>query len=506
MRSLTAAIIACVTLPSVRAAEELTVGSKTFTESVILGELATQLAQRAGAQAKHRRQLGGSSVLWNALQTGAIDLYPEYTGTIRQELLSELRIETDRGLRAALAERGLAMSRPLGFNNTYAIGMKASVAERLGIRTISDLRRHPTLTLGFTNEVINRGDGWPGLREHYGLPQRDVRGMEHSLAYPALEAEAIQATDLYSTDPEIAYYGLRVLEDDLQFFPAYHAVLLYRADLTRRAPHALESILRLEGRISDSAMVEMNARAKPKSGERAAEDRVAYDFLEANPQLPLSSGRAPASESFARLLLRLTAQHLYLVIASLAAAIVVGIPLGIAAARWPTLSQLILSGTGIIQTIPALALLVFLIPLFGKDGLGPKPAIVALFLYSLLPIVRNTYAGLHDVPLPLKESALALGLSSFARLWRIELPMASRSILAGIKTSAVINVGTATLGGLIGAGGYGDRIITGLRLDNTRIILEGAIPAALMALVVQWLFDLAERKLVPRGAVRPDGA
>jgi osmoprotectant transport system permease protein len=120
--------------------------------------------------------------------------------------------------------------------------------------------------------------------------------------------------------------------------------------------------------------------------------------------------------------------------------------------------------------------------------------------------VRNTYAGLHDVPLPLKESALALGLSSFARLWRIELPMASRSILAGIKTSAVINVGTATLGGLIGAGGYGDRIITGLRLDNTRIILEGAIPAALMALVVQWLFDLAERKLVPRGAVRPDGA
>jgi osmoprotectant transport system permease protein len=113
--------------------------------------------------------------------------------------------------------------------------------------------------------------------------------------------------------------------------------------------------------------------------------------------------------------------------------------------------------------------------------------------------VRNTYAGLHDIPLPLCESADALGLPPLARLWRIELPMASRAILAGIKTSAVINVGTATLGAIIGAGGYGQPILTGVRLDDKALILQGAVPAAVLALLVQGLFELAERWLVPKG-------
>jgi osmoprotectant transport system permease protein len=147
--------------------------------------------------------------------------------------------------------------------------------------------------------------------------------------------------------------------------------------------------------------------------------------------------------------------------------------------------------------LPALALLGFLLVLLRRTG--PVPAIVALYLYSLLPIVRNTYAGLSDVPLQVRESAEALGLSPFARLYLIELPMASRSILAGIKTSAVINVGFATLGGLIGAGGYGQPIITGLSKNDYALILEGAVPAVLMALAVQGLFEVAERFLVPRG-------
>jgi osmoprotectant transport system permease protein len=187
---------------------------------------------------------------------------------------------------------------------------------------------------------------------------------------------------------------------------------------------------------------------------------------------------------------------LQLVAVSLAAAIVFAVPLGIVAARRPALGQLILGAVGLIQTIPSLALLVFLIPLL---GLGGPPAVVALFLYSLLPIVRNTFAGLHDIPVHLRESAEALGLPAAARLRLVELPMAARSILAGIKTSAVINVGTATLGGIIGAGGYGQLIMKGIRLDNLRILLEGAIPAAVLALVVQGVFELAERRLVPRG-------
>ena len=127
------------------------------------------------------------------------------------------------------------------------------------------------------------------------------------------------------------------------------------------------------------------------------------------------------------------------------------------------------------------------------------PQLSALFLYSLLPIVRNTYTGLRDIPPPVRESAEALGLPPGARLRLVELPMASREILAGIKTSAVINVGTATLGALIGAGGYGQPILTGIRLDDVGLILQGAIPAALLALLVQGVFDLAELVVVPKG-------
>ena len=152
--------------------------------------------------------------------------------------------------------------------------------------------------------------------------------------------------------------------------------------------------------------------------------------------------------------------------------------------------------TGVIQTIPSLALIVFMIPLL---GIGNVPAIVALFLYSLLPIVRNTHTGLKDIPTPVRESAEALGLPRGARLRLVELPMAARSILSGIKTSAVINVGTATLGALIGAGGYGQPILTGIRLNNLELILEGAVPAALLALGVQGAFDLLELILVPKG-------
>ncbi|NQV51080.1 MAG: ABC transporter permease, partial [Candidatus Marinimicrobia bacterium] len=171
-------------------------------------------------------------------------------------------------------------------------------------------------------------------------------------------------------------------------------------------------------------------------------------------------------------------------------------PLGIWGSRNATTGQFILSIVGVIQTIPSLALLVFMIPLL---GIGGPPALVALFLYSLLPIVRNTLSGLTSLPLDIRESALALGLPASARLRLIELPLALRSILAGIKTSAVINVGTATLGALIGAGGYGQPILTGIRLDDTGLILEGAIPAAVLALLVQWGFDFIERSYLSAG-------
>jgi osmoprotectant transport system permease protein len=196
-----------------------------------------------------------------------------------------------------------------------------------------------------------------------------------------------------------------------------------------------------------------------------------------------------------------------MVLTSLGLAVIIAIPLGIAAARRPRAGQLILAVVGVIQTIPALALLVLLIPLpwpreAGRPdilGVGTETAIAALFLYSLLPIVRNVQTGLTGIDPAIRDTANALGLSRRVKLLRIELPLASRTILAGIKTAAVINVGFATLGAFISAGGYGEPILTGLRLNDTGLILEGAVPAALLAILTQLLFELAERSLVPRG-------
>jgi len=481
-------VMGCATLAADPSSGPVRVGSKAFTENVILGEMAAHLITGTGATSVHERELGGTRVLWNALLRGDLDLYPEYTGTIRQEILAGQNIPED-GIAAAVAEHGLRVSAPFGFNNTYAIGMREQVAAELGIRIISDLIGHPDLVLGFSNEFMDRGDGWPSLRDRYRLPQQNVQGLQHDLAYRGLESGAIHAMDMYSTDAEVEYYGLRVIDDDLGHFPVYNAVFLYRADLEQRHPDVVQSLLRLEGLIDDKTMAALNARAKL---DRIPEAEVAADFLAANLKIETEVEEVTFLD---RLALR-TREHVTLVVISLLAAILVAVPLGVFSARLPRLGQIILGATGIVQTIPALALLVFMIPAL---GLGTPPAIAALFLYSLLPIVRNTYTGLHDIPLGLRESAEALGLPAWVRLRRIEMPMASRAILAGIKTSAVITVGFATLAAFIGAGGYGQPIMTGIRLDNTALILEGAVPAALLALIVQGLFDLSERLFVPRG-------
>jgi osmoprotectant transport system permease protein len=471
------------------ASPEVRIGSKSFTESVILGDVVTLLVQNAGAAPAHRRGLGGTRLLWNALVRGDIDIYPEYTGTISEEILARKGISGDHAVRKVLAGYGIRMTASLGFNNNYALGMKKELSRKLDIFKVSHLRRHPELVFGFSNEFMDRGDGWPGLRSRYGLPQKNVFGMDHDLAYRGLDSGSIHVTDLYTTDAEIDYYGLQTLEDDLHYFPVYTAVLLYRGDLEERAPGVVAALANLEGLISGLDMVRMNGFAKIR---KVPEATVAADFLSQH----FSLKKGVRHESIAERLWRHTKEHLYLVSISLLAAVLMSIPLGIIAEKKSGLGQIILGFVGIVQTIPSLALLVFMIPLL---GIGGPPAMVALFLYSLLPIVRNTYTGLRDIPPPLRESAEALGLSPGAKLRLVELPMASREILAGIKTSAVINVGTATLGALIGAGGYGQPILTGIRLDDVGLILQGAIPAALLALLVQGVFELAELAVVPKG-------
>jgi osmoprotectant transport system permease protein len=467
-------------------AQPVKIGSKKFTESYVLGEIAKRALNEAGISAEHRQGMGGTIILWEALRTGQIDAYPEYTGTIAQEILKTDRRLSIQEIREALAKFGVGISEPLGFNNTYALVMRRGEAQRLGLRTISDLQKHPKLRLGLTHEFLDRHDGWQPLRQRYALPQQNVIGIDHALGYAALKNGSIDVKDAYSTDAKIAEYDLVALDDDLQFFQRYDAVFLFRRSLPASAIAALR---KLEGTLDETRMIRLNAGAEhTKNYARAAS--LYFDHGATSP--------VAAGESFPHKLARWTLRHLELAGFSLLLSVMVGIPLGILASRGGAVGHVILGFSGVVQTIPSLALLALLVPL-PFFGISARTAIAALFLYGLLPIVRNTATGLQDIALPIRDSATALGLDAGARLRKVYLPIASRSILAGIKTSAVINVGTATLAALIGAGGLGEPILSGLNLNDHVTILQGAVPAAVLALLVQWSFDLLDRVLIPKG-------
>jgi len=470
------AIIAlCALLASTPAsAQTLSVGSKRFTESYVLGEIVSQTAK-----ATHKPGLGNTAILLEALKAGAIDLYPEYTGTIAREILkSEDRLDL-AALNAKLKPLGLAASIPLGFSNSYALGMRRKDAERLGIRKVSDLPKHPALKFGLSHEFLGRRDGWPGLQGAYGLPQKP-RGLDHGIAYEALAAGEIDVMDLYTTDAKIERYAIVALDDDRKFFPPYDAVLLYRAEAPQRFPKEFALLGRLENTISAQTMVRLNARAEI---DKVSFSDVAREYLGSKVEARKGLWAAVFAPDFGRLL----GEHLGLVFGSLAIAALIGIPLGLLAARTRWLAQPILVATGVLQTIPSLALLAFLIPLTGSIGVWP--ALIALFLYALLPIVRNTHAGLSEVGAGLAHAALALGMTPGQCLRLVQLPLAAPTLLAGVQTAATINVGTATMAAFIGAGGYGERIVAGLALNDTATLLAGAVPAALLALAVQGGFE-----------------
>ena len=479
--------------------ETLRVGSKRFTESYVLGEIVVQAARGAGAQAEHKPGLGNTGIVFAALKAGSIDLYPEYTGTIAKEIL---KLDGSPGIEQvnrALAPMGFGVAIPLGFNNSYALAMREERAQALGIRTLSDLGKHSGLKLGLSQEFIGRTDGWPGLKAAYQWPYATPSGLDHGLAYEAVAAGKIDVMDIYTTDAKIERYRLRALEDDRRFFPRYDAVLLYRLDVPKRFPDAWRALGKLERRIDERRMIRMNAAAELE-GRSFAEAAALLDAGDAP--------RSVAARSFFGTLFgpdfwRLTGEHLVLVFVSLAASVALGVPLGIAAAKLPRAAQPILGTVGVIQTIPSLALFAFLIVLVGT--IGTVPALIALVLYALLPIVRNTHAGLDGIGRGMRQAALALGLRARERLWLVEVPLALPSILAGIKTSAVINVGTATIAAFIGAGGYGERIASGLALNDTVTLLSGAIPAAALALIVQGAFELGERRFGWMARARASG-
>lgn len=484
-------------LGAAQAAEQqpLRIGSKRFTESYILAEVLAQTAA-PHATVEVKPGLGNTAIVYEALRAGNIDVYPEYTGTIALEILKSPQPLDLSAMRAQLAPLGLGVDVPLGFNDGYALAMREDVAARLGVRKLSDLARQPSLRLGLSNEFIGRADGWKGLAVRYGLPHQPT-GLDHGLAYDAIAGGQVDVIDIYTTDAKIGHLGLRVLDDDAVHFPRYDAVLLYRLDVSQRHPAAWAALQALQGRISEPQMIAMNAQAELKG---QAFDDIARAFLAggAAPRGAASIAPAQAAGSFwARLwgpdLGRLAAQHLGLVAASVLLAVLVGVPLAVAVAPHAGVRGAVLGATGLLQTVPSLALLAVLISLLGR--IGTVPAMLALTLYALLPIMRNTCTGLAEVPAGLTQAATALGLRRGQRLRAVELPLAMPVIVAGVRTATTISVGTATIAAFIGAGGFGERIVTGLALNDKALLLAGAVPAAALALVFEGGFGLAERRL-----------
>jgi osmoprotectant transport system permease protein len=473
-------------------ADSLRIGSKRFTEAYILAEVLAQTA-RPHAAVEVRAGLGNTAIVYEALRAGQIDVYPDYTGTIDLEILKNPKPTSIAAMNAQLAPLGLGVAVPLGFHNGYALAMRAQDAQQRGIRSLSDLAQHPPLRLGLTNEFIGRADGWPGLKQRYGLPQQPV-ALDHGLAYTAIANGQTDLIDIYTTDAKIDDLGLVVMDDDRSYFPRYDAVLLYRLDMPQRFPAAWAALQKLQGRIDEKTMIAMNARAELHSVpfEQIAKDHLRHAHRTANPAGD-GAERGFVSKLFGPDLGRLTRQHLVLVFISVAAAIAIGMPLAIAVAARPAWRAAVLGATGVLQTIPSLAMLAALISLLG--AIGTLPALVALALYALLPIVRNTCTGLAEVPAGLKSAAVALGLSRRDQLIHIELPLASPTIVAGIRTATAICVGTATLAAFVGAGGYGERIVTGLALNDRELLMAGALPAALLALGCEAVFEVIERAM-----------
>ncbi len=465
--------------------DTLRLGSKRFTESYILAEVLAQTASPLMATPPVvRRGLGNTAIVYEALRSGSIDLYAEYTGTIALEILKSDKPMDRAAINAALEPLGLGVAITFGFNDGYALAMRADRADCLGVRTLADLANHPELKLGLSNEFIGRADGWKGLAAQYRLPQSPA-GLDHGLAYDAIGARQVDVIDIYTTDAKIDSLGLRVLLDDRQYFPRYDALVLYRLDVPARFPVAWAAMQKLEGRIDERAMIAMNARAELQ-GEGF--EVIARDFLKGG--IAVTGQRGFASKLFGPDFARLTRQHLLLVGASVAMALLVAVPLAILVFPHVRLRAAVLGLAGLLQTVPSLALLAVLISLMG--AIGTLPALIALTLYALLPIMRNTVTGLNEVPQGLRQAATALGMTSRQNLWLVQLPLALPTLVAGVRTATTIAIGTATIAAFIGAGGYGERIVTGLALNDRSLLLAGALPAAGLALLSEAVFEMIE--------------
>jgi osmoprotectant transport system permease protein len=362
------------------------------------------------------------------------------------------------------------------------------------------------MVAGFGYEFVERPDGLPGLLDTYGLAFERVTPMQQALKYQAAGARQLDCLDVYTTDGLLLVHDLVVLDDDRGFFPPYQAVPLVRGATLEAHPELGAVLGLLGGALDESTMRQLNLRLEH---HREPVETVAREALEELGLIDADATAAPAAPRSGTLgylwaaraaILERTGEHLALTVAGLALAVLVAMPLGLVLERRRRVAERVIRLVGLTQTIPSIALLAFMIPLL---GVGARPALAALWLYAIFPVLRNTYTGVRDAAPDAVESAEALGMTGGQILRAVRLPLAAPVIMAGVRTAAVITVGTATLAAFIGAGGLGVPIVSGLQLADTAMILSGALPAALLAFLVDALLAFVEGRVAPPGLAAP---
>ena len=516
-------VVMCVAAPTLLAPPALyaqrpptttpiVVASKPFGESFLLAEMFAQLLERSGRTVERRPGLGTTDVAFQALRAGAVDVYPEYTGTglvailgdsLSDAMRADSRVAYAHVATATLQRYGVIWLPPLGFQNGYAIAVRRETAQRFRLRTLTDLgASSASLKAGFTADFIGRADGWPGLERAYGLRLAFVKPLAPALKYEALATGAVDIIDGYATDGLLAKYALVTLDDDRRFFPPYDAAGLVSRRLARDDPAALVVLSRLSGRLTEADMrmwnraIEVDAQPIPMVARRALSALGLGDTVTTS-----TAERRTATTGFWSFFwarrgetVRLAGEHVVLVVLSLTLALLVAVPLGLWLSARPAVAEPVLQLFGVVQTVPSIALLVFMIPLF---GIGVVPAIIALWGYALLPIARSTYTSIRLADPDAVAAIEAMGATPRQQLWWVRLPLAAPIMLAGVRTAAVLTIGTATLGAFVGAGGLGEPIVTGLGLADARLVMSGALPAALMAVGVDATLAVVSRRVAP---------
>ena len=445
--------------------DEILIGAKKFTEGNISAHIVSQLISRIDPSQKTRvlENLGGTGIVTAAIKSKEVDIYVDYTGTLINSFKSDRRrLEDD------LLKEGIYLGPELGFNNSYglAVGPKSS---RLKISDIKESDR-----IGVSHEFYKRKDGYESLKDHYGFNITPT-AVEHSLLYNSLSSDHLDIIEVYTTDAKIRKNNLRVLKDDKKFFPRYDAVVLVNKEFMEDNAELVDSLFtEIEKNIDNNKIMNANYLVEEQGLTYAqAAGHVTKTHVDGSSNELLD-------------ILPYFLDHFKYLIITVILCVVVGVPLGAISAKSKKMEKWIVGTVSVLQTIPSLALLVFLIPIF---GLGEVTTLIALVLYGLLPIVKNTYNGVKNIPTELIEFSDLIQMSKLQKLFIIELPLAKEEILTGVRITSVMTVGLTVIASFIGAGGLGMLIVTGLSLNDTDMILRGAIPSALMALVIEFFFQ-----------------